>query len=344
MFFDLVIIGGGPAGLACAAKAAGGGMNTLVLEKKEKTGPKVCAGGITWNGLMKKIPGFIPEKKFPIQYIRSTLQQVKIISPSPIIATLSREKFGQYMAEQALKSGAVIRSSCRAVTIAPDHITVCCGKNKSLEKIGFQYLTGADGSSSLVRKYLNLPSTYKGIGINYQVAGELDAMEWFFDSSLFGNGYSWIFPHKNSFSIGTYAGSTLLSARQLKENLIRWASDKKHIDLTKEKVRADYVNFDFRGWKFGNIFLAGDAAGLASGLTGEGIYPAIVSGEAIAQHILEPEKSMAEFLKLLRKHRLHRDMALFTGRNRFTARILSELVLLGLRCSILKFHTIEMAS
>jgi geranylgeranyl reductase len=344
MFFDIVIVGGGPAGLACAEKAAGGGMKTLVLEKNEKTGPKVCAGGITWNGLIKKIPGFIPEKKFPTQYIRTTLQQVQITAPSPVIATLSRERFGQYMAEQAVKSGAVIRSSCRVLSIAPNQITVRSGKNKKLEKIGFQYLAGADGSNSIVRKYLNLPVTHRGIGINYQIPGDIDRMEWFFDSNLFGNGYSWVFPHKKSFSIGTYAGGSLLSARQLKENLIRWASDEKHIDLTKEKVRADYVNFDFRGWKFGNFFLAGDAAGLASGLTGEGIYPAILSGETIAQYILEPEKPMVEFLNLLKKHRLHRNMALVTGRNRITARILSELVLLGLRCSILKFHTIEMAN
>ncbi len=344
MFFDMVIIGGGPAGLACAKKAAEGGLNTLVIERKEKIGPKVCAGGITWNGLIKKIPGFIPEKEFPVQYIRSRCQRVKITSPSPIIATINREKFGSYMAERALDSGASIRHSTCVRSIASDHITVSSSTNKKTKKIRFRYLVGADGSNSIVRKYLNIPSVHMGVGINYQLPGDFKKMEWFFDSSLFGNGYSWIFPHRKTVSIGTYAGSNIVSARQLKENLIKWAADTKNIDLSQVKVSADYVNFDFRGWKFDNFFLAGDAAGLASGLTGEGIYPAILSGEMIARYILDPGRSLDEFFRLLKKHRLHRNMAVFTGKNRFIAQILSELVLTGLRCSILKFHAVEMAS
>ncbi|WP_457575759.1 NAD(P)/FAD-dependent oxidoreductase [Desulfomarina sp.] len=344
MFFDMVIIGGGPAGLACAEKAAEGGLKTLVIERKEKIGPKVCAGGITWNGLIKKIPGFTPEKEFPVQFIRSRWQKVKITSPSPIVATISREKFGGHMAERALNSGARIRLCSLVKKIAPDHITVFSTKNKKTEIIRFQYLVGADGSNSIVRRYLNIPSAHMGVGINYQIPGDLEKMEWFFDSSLFGNGYSWIFPHRETVSIGTYAGSSILSARQLKENLIIWAANKKNIDLSKVKVSADYVNFDFRGWKFDNFFLAGDAAGLASGLTGEGIYPAILSGEMIAQHILDPSRSLTEFSRLLKKHRLHRNMAVLTGKNRFIAQIISELVLGGLRSSILKFHAVEMAN
>ncbi len=344
MFFDMVIIGAGPAGLACAEKAAEGGLKTLVIERKEKIGPKVCAGGITWNGLIKKIPGFIPEKEFPVQYIRSRYQKVKITSPSPIIATISREKFGDYMAERALNSGARIRHSTFVRSITSNHITAFSLKDKKTEKIRFRYLVGADGSNSLVRKYLNIPSVHMGVGINYQIPGDLTKMEWFFDSSLFGNGYSWIFPHGETVSIGAYASSRILSARQLKENLIIWAENTKNIDLGKAKVSADFVNFDFRGWKFNNFFLAGDAAGLASGLTGEGIYPAILSGEMIAQYILDPNRPLTEFSKLLKKHRLHRNMAVFTGKNRFIAKMLSELVLAGLRYSILKFHAVEMAN
>lgn len=343
MFFDLVIVGGGPAGLACAQKAAEGGLRTLVIERKEKIGPKVCAGGITWNGLIKKIPGFIPEKEFPVQYIHSRWQKVKITSPSPIVATINREKFGGYMAECALNSGAYIRQNTCVRSIGPDHIIVSSVKNKKIEKIRFQYLVGADGSHSIVRKHLNIPSVLRGVGIHYQIPEDLKKMEWFFDSSLFGNGYSWIFPHNGTVSIGTYAGNTILSARQLKENLIVWAADTKNIDLRKAKVSADYVNYDFRGWKFDNFFLAGDAAGLASGLTGEGIYPAILSGEMIAQYILDPNRPRTEFSRLIKKHRLHRSMAVFTGKNRFIARILSELVLAGLRSSVLKFNIVEMA-
>jgi flavin-dependent dehydrogenase len=44
-------------------------------------------------------------------------------------------------------------------------------------------------------------------------------------------------------------------------------------------------NADFRGWKFGNIFLVGDAAGLLNPVTTEGIYYAVKSGEGVAKFI-----------------------------------------------------------
>ncbi len=58
------------------------------------------------------------------------------------------------------------------------------------------------------------------------------------------------------------------------------------LSIEKTKFEAAHINFDYRGFAFGNRFLAGDAAGFASGLTGEGIYPAILSGEEVARGIL----------------------------------------------------------
>lgn len=49
------------------------------------------------------------------------------------------------------------------------------------------------------------------------------------------------------------------------------------------------INFDYQGHEFGNIFLVGDAGGFASGLTGEGMYYAMVSGQEIAKKIINPK-------------------------------------------------------
>ena len=72
-----------------------------------------------------------------------------------------------------------------------------------------------------------------------------------------------------------------MPAQQLKKGLIAWA-ETLGFSLAKEQAQADYINYDYQGWSFGRIFLISDAAGLASGLTGEGIYPAIISGEETA--------------------------------------------------------------
>ncbi len=106
-------------------------------------------------------------------------------------------------------------------------------------------------------------------------------MEWHLDSGLFASGYAWVFPHQDSVSVGAYVDGRVMKAKQLQDNLIKWSA-KSGYPLSGHKSEAEYINFDFRGYRFNNIFLVGDAAGLASGLTGEGIYPAIVSGEAVA--------------------------------------------------------------
>ena len=49
------------------------------------------------------------------------------------------------------------------------------------------------------------------------------------------------------------------------------------------------INYDYKGYEFGNKFLIGDAGGFASGLTGEGIYFAIKSGADVADKIINEE-------------------------------------------------------
>ena len=44
---DLLIVGGGPAGSACAWKAVRGGLDTIILDKSPFPRHKVCGGWIT---------------------------------------------------------------------------------------------------------------------------------------------------------------------------------------------------------------------------------------------------------------------------------------------------------
>ena len=67
-FYDVIIVGAGPAGLSCAEITAKHGASTLVIERKKRIGEKVCAGGITWNGLINKLND-ISERSFSTQHI-----------------------------------------------------------------------------------------------------------------------------------------------------------------------------------------------------------------------------------------------------------------------------------
>ena len=342
MSYDVIIIGAGPGGLACATAAASHGLTTLVLERKQILGKKVCAGGITWNGLLQKIPIDISEKQFAKQQLFSRYQRVCVSSPTPIIATVNREKLGQEMARQAIKAGVEIRLGCQVKEIDSKSILYEDKVTGKKERLAFTSLVGADGSSSLVRRVLRLPVTEAGIGITYQIPGEYLEMQWHLDSSLFANGYAWTFPHRGSASIGAYVDSKRMKANILKANLLKWG-DKHGYPLRQHKALAELINFDFRGWHFDNIFLVGDAAGLASGLTGEGIYSAIVSGETVGHFLANRQYDVTPLRKLIKNQVMHRKMVAFTGKNRTLATVTSEIVAFCLRTKFLNFSHIEMA-
>ena len=335
--FHTIIIGAGPGGLACARKLARNNIDVLVLERKSRIGPKTCAGGITWSGLVQRFPADLIEKSFRRQHIRSAWQQTDLDFQEPIIATVNRETLGQWMLDRAREAGATVLTSTPVKHITKEDITTQDGATYR-----FHHLVGADGSSSRVRKFLGLPSKQRGVGIHYEIEGEFERMIWHLDPALFGCGYGWIFPHKTGASIGAYAWKNNPDSRLLKQKLDHWI--KKHgIDTGSARLRAGLINCDFRGYRFGNIFLVGDAAGLASGLTGEGIYPAIVSGETVASLLLGNEKETQPLERIIKKQQRHGRLIRLASTNRLFCRLMMETLILGLRTGIFNFTDLEMA-
>ena len=128
----------------------------------------------------------------------------------------------------------------------------------------------------------------------------------FLDKKTFGVSYGWIFPQDGRISVGAgnYAGFSKFSTSELRERLGKWIEDKfgKGI-LEKAKYEAFPILFDYQGHEFGNIFLVGDAAGLANDLTGGGIIFAIASGRCVAKKILDPSYDSWEIKEILKRKR-----------------------------------------
>lgn len=334
--FDVVIIGGGPGGLSCAASLAGSGAKVMLLEKKQRLGRKVCAGGITWHGLIQKVPDRIIQRTFTTQHIFSNRQKITFHKPDPIIATVNREELGQWMLERALTEGAQVWTGCCVKKISKQSLTATTTQGRTFT-LRFDHLVGADGSTSLVRRQLGIPTTQLGVGINYQVKNRYEQMEWHLNTALFGSGYGWIFPHRETVSIGAYATRGAISPARLKKNLLTWATGRGFV-LTNVPARAQFINYDYRGYAFGNTWLVGDAAGLASGLTGEGINPAIVSGEEVAGKIIDPGHETEFIAKMVRKHQRHSKIVDLASRGNPLCTMLMETLVLMLRLKMIDFQ------
>lgn len=338
---DILVVGGGPGGLACATLLAQQGAGVVLAERKPVIGPKVCAGGITWHGLLKHVPAHLIERSFPEQVIVTPRQQGVVAEKDPIIATINRKRLGQWMAAQAQEAGVTVLTATRAVALAERQATLEAADGRRIT-LGYDHLVGADGSNSLVRRFLGLPSAAMGVGVQSMHPGSLPRMEWHLAPRLFGSGYGWIFPHGEDCSVGVYGNARHLTARTLKERLLRWAAAQ-GLELDPATFRAGLVNYDYRGVRFGRIWLVGDAAGLASGLTGEGIYPALVSGQTVARMILDPDYPGNELAKLAIQHRRHRQMATLAGRGGRLCALLMEAMVALLRLKVIDFHSLEMA-
>ncbi|NOQ37883.1 NAD(P)-binding protein [archaeon] len=288
--YETVIVGAGPAGLKCAETLAKAGKEVLVLEKNEVIGPKVCAGGLTINCINSGIPEKILQRKFKKVKIHTPHEDTEIKLEKPFVATVNRKDLGRWMTKEAKMQGAEIRTDSLVTKIDKNILTI-----NNEKKIKYKYLVGADGSNSIVRKHLKIKKENVLEAFQYITPKKFRDMEVFIDPDRFGPAYLWIFPHKNVTSIGT--GGDLsrklkkpilgIKLSQIRKNFDTWCNN--HFDTKESQFEAYTINYDYRGHHFGNKYLIGDAAGFASGLTGEGIYFGIKSGEDVAKTIMDPK-------------------------------------------------------
>lgn len=294
--FDVIIVGAGPAGLRCAEILGQSDLSVLLLEKNAKMGQKVCGGGITRKDLaIIDIPDEVIEHKVTETAVHSRKGSSSAIAPEPIVFTLSREVLGEWQRKQLEHTNVEVLTEAKVTEISEDTV-----KLNGNTKFGYRYLVGADGASSIVRRFLKIPTEKRLIGIQYLIPSKRDPkLEIFMDTKLFKAWYAWIFPHENHIAVGCCADPKLMPPAELKKNFKFWL-DQKGFDISNAQYQSWPISYDYRGYKFGKTFLVGEAAGLASGFTGEGIYQALTSGDTVARTILDKDyksEAMDDVLK-----------------------------------------------
>ena len=295
--FDAIIVGGGPAGSACARALVRGGLRVALIDRRRFPRVKLCAGSIStpvWDVLelaRREYPGAVwPWRHCHVRYRGRTR---RIAARGDFIRRVELDAF------LLQRSGAwVIEGHSVTSLEREDGLWVVDGAYAA------PWLVGAGGTHCPVARSLFPGKPGNPVGVQEREfesdAAEVAATrvgadgepELLLHDDL--GGYSWNVPKGAWLNVGT-GTAAVRGVRSAWTAARDFLLDSGHLPESARGPLArmeghTYYLFDsvhLRTSHRDGAFLVGDALGLAHPMTAEGILPAIVSGRICAEAILD---------------------------------------------------------
>lgn len=310
---DVLVIGCGPAGSACARTLALAGIDVVMVDSKVFPRDKTCGDGLVPDahaalhrlGMLDEV--MAKAKRLPFtQCIAPNQQSIDVPGE---LAVLPRRDLDALLCQGALRAGARMFAPVKFEAVIEDAQGRVTGARLRMgpaqRELRAQWLVLATGANvqGLQAANMCLRKSPSGMAVRAYIkhpglAEHVTGMRFTWHKTLKG-GYGWVFPGPDdTFNLGVGVFSDSVGKRMSKINL----RDMFQAFLAADPVAAQLAqhgqwqgelsgaplrcDLDGARWHRPGILLAGDAIGSTYAFTGEGIGKALETGMASAEALL----------------------------------------------------------